>query len=600
MSGSEDVELTGDGLFAPINAPPLDLAARSGSGLVPTTANGSYRLLAVLGRGGMGDVYLAERRGGGGSSKLVVVKQLRPSLVAEPEFLKMFLHEGHLGVRLDHPNIVQCHEVGIDAEGRYFIAMEYLEGQSFSRLFKRAVERGDALPLSLTLQALMAVLDGLHYAHEMTNEDGSQCKIVHRDVSPQNIFVTYHGECKLLDFGIAKASSSPVHTQHGVFKGKMRYMSPEQVIGDPVDRRGDLFSAGIILWSILTGHSPWEGLSNLDIANRLISGKVPQVDAINEQHGEALAAVCKKALAFSADERFATAREMREALQPIVDALPEAKRLDQLGEIATKLFLDERRLVRQTVDAQLRAGHLLAMPGALSLPSLHGASTVSAFLKAPGSATGASTVGSERGSIASQSLQTDASMRRQLQVGIVVAIALALVAIGFGVAASFKERAAGSVFLPVVSVQPPPTGNSTANPKTFEIDLSPNDAQLMVNGSAVRTPFGLTGAPDGQAYALTVSAPGYATVSQTVIFDAPRHINIILQSLGTTKAPGPAARATALSRSASNTAGTRGVPAAKAPKPRRGVNDPASKPRGKESKADKIDVLSEPVIDVLE
>src|SRR6185437_1077783 len=190
---------------------------------------GKYRLIAELGHGGMAEVYLAVVRGPAGFNKLVVIKQIRPQLAEDPEFLGMFLDEARLAARLSHPNVVQTNEVGQEGN-RYFIAMEYLEGQPLNRILHR-LQKSGGLPLGLHIKILSDVLAGLHHAHELADYDGTALEVVHRDVTPHNVFVTYEGQVKVVDFGIAKAAGRAGETRHGVIKGKAPYMAPEQAAG---------------------------------------------------------------------------------------------------------------------------------------------------------------------------------------------------------------------------------------------------------------------------------------------------------------------------------------------------------------------------------
>ena len=190
----------------------------------PTTAFGKYQLFASLGRGGMADVFLAVARGQMGFNKLAVVKRLRQVLAEEPAFRTMFLDEARLAARLGHPNIVHTYEVG-EQNGVYFIAMEYLEGQSLNKVLKEALRRQEALEPEVGARIIADALGGLSYAHTLGDYDGRPLEIIHRDVSPHNIFVTYDGHTKLVDFGIAKAALSSTETEVGVLKGKVAYMS---------------------------------------------------------------------------------------------------------------------------------------------------------------------------------------------------------------------------------------------------------------------------------------------------------------------------------------------------------------------------------------
>ena len=239
---------------------------------------GKYRLIAELGHGGMADVFLAVQAGPAGSNfrKLSVIKRLRQNLVEEPEFVEMLIDEARIAARLNHPNVVQTNEVG-EFGTQYFIAMEYLDGQPLHRIQRRSAQRvKDGKPPALRpehqIVILMDALAGLHHAHELADYDGSPLQIVHRDVTPQNIFVTYEGQVKVVDFGIAKAAGRASETRQGVVKGKIRYMAPEQAIGGTVDCRADTFAMGILLWEVVTGQRLWKDFDDLEIVRQLIEG----------------------------------------------------------------------------------------------------------------------------------------------------------------------------------------------------------------------------------------------------------------------------------------------------------------------------------------
>lgn len=204
----------------------------------------------------MAEVFLAVSGSPSGFGKLLVLKVLRPDLpeAERAQFLRMFEDEGRLAMRLSHPNIVQSYEVGSE-DGQSFIAMEYLEGQPLSSLQERGWKSVPGISLEMQLYVLCQVLEGLEYAHGLTSYDGRQLNIVHRDVSPQNVFVTYAGYTKLVDFGIAKTLESNSKTAAGVVKGKVPYMSPEQVRGGSIDQRADLFSVGVMLWEAVARRS---------------------------------------------------------------------------------------------------------------------------------------------------------------------------------------------------------------------------------------------------------------------------------------------------------------------------------------------------------
>jgi len=224
----------------------------------------------------MSEVYLALAQGGlGGFQKLVAIKLLRRDLAKDEEFRRMFLEEARLTARLNHSNVVQTNDVGED-QGRYYIAMEYLEGQTFERV-RRSRNASKLFPLNMQIQMLVHALSGLHYAHELTDYDNTPLSIVHRDVTPSNIFITYDGQVKLVDFGIAKVFDSLNHTRVGVLKGKARYMPPEQITGVAIDRRADIFSVGVMLWEILSGAPIWAGRNETEILRRVSTGDLPPV-----------------------------------------------------------------------------------------------------------------------------------------------------------------------------------------------------------------------------------------------------------------------------------------------------------------------------------
>jgi serine/threonine-protein kinase len=313
---------------------------------------GKFRNIAELGKGGMGDVFLTVAAGPAGFNKLLVVKRLRHSLATDPEFLRMFLNEARLAARLNHPNIVQTYEVGFDGT-RHFIAMEYLEGQSLYRLIRRAATIG-GVPLDMQLRVLADALAGLHHAHELTDYDGTPLDIVHRDFSPQNIFVLYDGQVKLVDFGIAKTAGS-AETRAGIFKGKIQYVSPEQYTGGPIDRRADIYSAGVILWEAATQRRMWQDAGDLTVMQRVGGGDIPLPSSVAPQVPKRLEMMCMKALAVRREDRYATAAAMQADIEDFL-LLERGSRISarEVGALTAKTFADARTHVKVLVEDQLR------------------------------------------------------------------------------------------------------------------------------------------------------------------------------------------------------------------------------------------------------
>ena len=359
------------------------------SGAVAPPANlGKYRLIAELGQGGMADVYLAMVAGptGSGFTKLAVIKRLRPNLVEDPEFVAMLVDEARISARLNHPNVVQTLEVGFEHE-EYYLAMEFLDGQPLHRVQRRAARTGTVFPRELACLVVADVLSGLHHAHELADYDGSPLGVVHRDVNPQNVFVTYDGTVKVVDFGIAKAAGRVAETKHGVVKGKVRYMSPEQALGSAIDRRSDIFAAGLLLWEAATGKRFWGEMHDLDIIHALVTGDFdPSPRSVDPTVPAELDAMCRKALSSPSELRYATTGELRDELEAFLsESLVSARR--RLGALVAGMFVKERADVRAVIQ---RAS--LTRPDAPSMAALLGSSQSSRNLEGSGSGSGASII----------------------------------------------------------------------------------------------------------------------------------------------------------------------------------------------------------------
>jgi serine/threonine-protein kinase len=316
---------------------------------------GRQRLLFAIGHGGMSDVWLGLVSSAAGVDKLLVVKHLRASLLDDPEALAMFRDEARLAARLHHPNIVQTFEIG--QEGPIpFMTMELLDGQPLHRVIRRVgAQQSEREPLSLgmRLRIVAELLEGLHYAHELRDYDGSPLAIVHRDVSPQNLFITYEGQIKLIDFGIATVSDSVTRSDGHSLKGKLAYMSPEQARGERVDRRTDVFAAGVMLWELISGRRLWAGESEATIVRALADAHLPALglDALPD----ALARIVARALAPAREDRYESAEAMRSELEAFleqagIDVGPRA-----IGRRVAQAFADERAAVRARVDRELLA-----------------------------------------------------------------------------------------------------------------------------------------------------------------------------------------------------------------------------------------------------
>lgn len=262
----------------------------------------------------MAEIYLARMAGTDGFSKLVVVKRLLAQMASDPEFIQMFLDEARINARLSHSNIVQVLELG-EFEKQYFIAMEYVPGLSVAQVGKLATQRLGEVPQGVACGIITQACAGLHHAHETKLPDGAEMGIIHRDVSPQNLLLTYEGFVKVVDFGIAKAEGRATQTRAGMVKGKFAYMSPEQCAGEPLDRRTDIFALGIILFELCTSRRLFRRANTFETYEAIIKCEVPDPRAVNPNVSEKIAQVITKALAKKREDRFPTAEAMQEALE---------------------------------------------------------------------------------------------------------------------------------------------------------------------------------------------------------------------------------------------------------------------------------------------
>ncbi len=266
----------------------------------------------------MGEVYVARAIGPESFQKLVALKRVLPHLGQEEEFVAMFLEEARLAASLDHPNIVQVIELGESRHG-YFLTMEFVHGLDVRSLLRKAAKLG-AIPLGCALSVAASVAAGLHYAHERTGPDGQPMGLVHRDVSPSNVLISYDGVIKLVDFGVAKAAAHTARTRATVLKGKVGYMSPEQCRGVPVDRRTDVFSLGVLLYELTTLHRPFYEDNHFAALNRIVKGDYERPSALVDGYPVGLEQIVKQALEPEPDHRYPSARAMLDDIESFAQA----------------------------------------------------------------------------------------------------------------------------------------------------------------------------------------------------------------------------------------------------------------------------------------
>ena len=275
---------------------------------------GNYEPLLQLATGGMATVYVARQIGAAGFERLVVLKRVHPHLLSNRDFYDMFRDEARVAAMLHHSNVVPVIDV-VEAEGELFLVMEYVDAVALSTMLKATVDLGQRLPPAAVVRILVDTLSGLHAAHEALDMRGRRLEIVHRDVSPQNVIVGVDGSSRLIDFGVAKARHRLTETKSGSIKGKYGYMSPEQVKAQSVDRRADLFSAGVVLWEALTGARLFRGETEFDTIRLIAEGPIPAPSSIAPSVPGSLDEVVLKALSRDREKRFQSASEFIEALE---------------------------------------------------------------------------------------------------------------------------------------------------------------------------------------------------------------------------------------------------------------------------------------------
>ena len=322
------------------------------------TSGATYRELLSIGSGGTANISIALAEGIAGFNKLVVLKTIREELVANSSATTMFLDEARLSARMNHPNVVQVYEVFLRREIPV-IVMEFLDGQPLSAILAQA-HSSKSYTLEVAISILAKVLAGLHYAHTLTDYSGQPLGLIHRDVSPHNVMVTYDGQVKLVDFGIAKLATSEHQTRTGVIKGKLTYMAPEQFTGK-VDARADLFGVGVMLWELATRQRFWGDLPEPALIGRLISGDLPHLRRPSGIDDE-LYRICSRALAFRNEDRYEHAAAMQEDLERYLATRAAVVTQATIGRLVTETCAEARKKVQNGIREQL-SQHGLSLTG---------------------------------------------------------------------------------------------------------------------------------------------------------------------------------------------------------------------------------------------
>lgn len=518
---------------------------RSGSAssirVVPASPGvGKYRYIASLDDGGMADVYLAVTKDTG-FEKIVVIKQLRDELADDPSFVAMFMDEARLAARLNHPNVVQTYEVGSD-NGLHFIAMEFLEGVPYVRL-ARLKERIPT-PLAFHVRILVDALRGLHYAHELRDFDGRPLGVVHRDMSPQNVMLTFAGGVKVLDFGIAKAALA-VEKRPEDFKGKLEYMAPEQALLEDVDRRADIYSVGVMLWEALTRSRFY--VKGEDKFVRLTEGAPRDVLDVVPTAPKRVAAICMRALARHRDARFATAEQMADELEEWLEGTGQHVTARDVGTCVAEKFEERRNKIGRAIRAQLERFRSLGDQSTFGALPFSPVARIHTDIPPPPSSTSrppqmtlplVSPHVPPHATSGFPMVATQPTTRgpSAVLVAMVTAFLAALVLVGVVLVVRAKSK-------PAAAAPPPPSVATTATTATtatptapiapeidFTIKASPAHATISIDGQPAKAnPATGKRARDGAIHVVRVEAPGFESREESLSFDRSLLVTIELR-----------------------------------------------------------------------
>ena len=309
---------------------------------------GHYKLMAVIRSGGMAELFLALMESFEGFTKVVAVKRVLPHLASSANFVEMFLDEARLAARMDHPHIVRVYDFG-ESRGHYFLSMEYLPGEDLGQVFHRARLTGKRIPTDILVSIMQSAAEGLDFAHDLTDADGMPLGVVHRDVNPSNIMVTYQGAVKVLDFGIAKVVSKLHQTEVGETKGKVAYLAPEQLTGAVIDKRTDVFGLGITLWEGLTGRRLFARDNGPAVAQAVLHQEIPTPNSMGARIPLDLERVLMKALEKDPEARHLSAAAFAEALDGYFAGRTGRPSPKLVGNYLTSLFGEARADLKKNV-----------------------------------------------------------------------------------------------------------------------------------------------------------------------------------------------------------------------------------------------------------
>jgi eukaryotic-like serine/threonine-protein kinase len=466
---------------------------------------GKYLLVGEIAVGGMAELSLAVHKGVEGFVKVVVIKRVLPHFNNNAEFVRMFIDEARLAARIEHPNIVRTYEFG-EVNGQYFTAMEYLAGEDLCKALNNLSMSRQLMPLHIAAGIGAQICNGLHFAHQVTDTAGSPLNLVHRDINPANIILTYGGELKIIDFGVAKTKNANVQTLNGVIKGKVAYMPPEQVLGREVDQRADIFSAGVVLWEVLTGRPLFLRGNEAATLYAIMNAPIPQPSKLRPDVPPELDTIVARALARSPGDRYDTAEQMAAELDELQTRLPRydarvlAGKLEELfgsTRAEAKRSIAQTRALPRNISLVMKLRSEVRAELAERLDAVVGDEPGRATLAVRGS--NASNAALSRGS--AQTVEPSRSQR-----GLVLALTVILLA----------AIAGGLVYTTTSHPERPPVVKQVAM-SALQIESTPSGAAVFVGGepTGLKTPTTLTGITKPQLE-LHLELAGHAPVIRSI------------------------------------------------------------------------------------
>ena len=481
---------------------------------------GKYTLLRKLAAGGMAEIFLSIQKSVAGFEKLLVIKRILPAMNNDAAFIDMLLHEARVAATLSHPNIVQIFDVG-QANGQFYIAMEHVHGEDL-RSIVRQMKKREVLefPLEHALAIVLGMCAGLSYAHEKHDLDGTPLHIVHRDISPQNVVVTFTGDVKIVDFGIAKSDNKLLEqTKSGKLKGKVPYMSPEQARGDHVDARSDVFSTGVMLFELTTGKRLFKGASEYETLKLICDREYPRPSDVRPDFPADLEPIIMKALSKDREQRYQSAREMQADIEAFVRRHQIAVSNIALQHFMQGLFEDKLAAQKEALLQGKQLADIIEMQhGPTSVDDVDGSGQRAAStLSMPAAARTVTDVNASRAT----------PSRTGLALGLAGAVVL-LGAVGGGVGYVIVKRDAKNAARAAAAAPAP------APPKTgsLRVESDPVGASIWVNGNlrAETTPTTLDQLPLGVPIDVRLTMDGYEHAKQSVELaaDAPGTVKLAL------------------------------------------------------------------------